>query len=640
MFGRPRRILVLLHDTLMAFFSILFAFLLRLGEQVFLDSYYIIFTALVFSVISLIVYFYTGLYRHTWLYVSFSEGINVVKNVSYIVLLFIPLLFLFTRLQDIPRSVPVISWFILVVLLSASRLAYRFYNDKKLQFYDTKKENYVPVLLVGFGKVGERFLRSTQIDSNNKYRVVGILSDSEERIGQLIHGIEVIGHINQAQLIIEGLSASGNKPDKMIIGLDRVEPKQIKILLEISHKIGCSLAKLPLPMDIQTFGDEKFLPHPIDLGDLLGRKQLSLDRIAMTKLIEGKRVLITGAGGSIGSELTRQIAKALPMHLSLLDNGEFNLYKIDNEIREKYPFSSINTCIADVRDRDRIESIFNNEKPEIVFHAAALKHVPLVEINPIEGIHTNSLGTKILADMCLLFKVAKMVLISTDKAVNPVNVMGAAKRAAEKYCQAVDISQDVTRFITVRFGNVLGSAGSVIPLFQEQLSKGGPLTVTHPDVERFFMTVSEAVELVLQAAALGPHEETKGSIYVLDMGTPIKIIDLARQLITLAGKKPDQEIKIKITGLRAGEKITEELFYGEEPPVMTKMEGVFVARTSSFGLEDIKESMDSLLDFCKKQNKNDALKILSKIVPELSINNIIRDSSSDKEASNYLKVIK
>ena len=632
--------MILLHDTLMAFFSILLAFLLRLGDQVFLDSYYIIYTALVFSGISLFVYLYTGLYRHTWLYVSFSEGINVVKTVSYIVLLFIPLLFLFTRLQDIPRSVPVISWFVLVVLLSASRLACRFYNDKKLPFYEPKNEDYVPVLLVGFGKVGERFLRSTQIDTDNKYRVVGILSDSTERTGQLIHGIEVIGHINQAQLIIESFSASGNKLDKMIIGLDRVEPKQIKTLLEISQKTGCSLAKLPPPMDIQIFGDEKFLPHPIDLGDLLGRKQLSLDREAMTKLIKGKRVLITGAGGSIGSELTRQIVKASPMHLSLLDNGEFNLYKIDNEIREKYSSSSINTLIADVRDRDRIESIFNNEKPEIVFHAAALKHVPLVETNPIEGIHTNSLGTKIIADICLLFKVQKMVLISTDKAVNPVNVMGAAKRAAEKYCQAVDISQDVTRFITVRFGNVLGSAGSVIPLFQEQLSKGGPLTVTHPDVERFFMTVSEAVELVLQAAALGPYEETKGSVYVLDMGTPIKIIDLARQLITLAGKTPDQEIKIKTTGLRAGEKITEELFYGEEPPVMTKMEGVFVAKTNSLGFEDIRESMNSLLDCCKKQNKKDALKVLTKIVPELSINNIIRDSSSDKETSSYLKVIK
>ena len=640
MFGHPRRVLVLLHDTVMAFVSISLAFFLRLGEQVFVDVYYILFIALVFSGISLLVYLYTGLYRHTWLYVSFSDGIKVVKTVLYIVLFFVPLLFLFTRLQDIPRSVPVISWFILVVLLSASRLVYRFYNDKKLPFYNHKNEENIPVILVGFGKVGERFLRSTQVDSDNKYRVMGILSDTDERVGQLIHGIEVIGHINQAELIIEDFNVSGNKLDRMIIGLDRVDPRQIKKLLEVSHKTGCSLAKLPPPMDVQIYGDEQFLPHPIDLGDLLGRKQLSLDKLAMTQLIKGKRVLITGAGGSIGSELSRQIAKSSPMHLSLLDHGEFNLYKIDNEIKEQNQLSSINSLIADVRDRARIENIFKAERPDIVFHAAALKHVPLVETNPIEGIHTNSLGTKIIADACLLFKVQEMVLISTDKAVNPINIMGAAKRAAEIYCQAADISQNVTRFITVRFGNVLGSAGSVIPLFQEQLSKGGPLTVTHPDVERFFMTVSEAVELVIQAAALGPQEQTKGSIYVLDMGTPIKIIDLARQLISLIGKTPDQDIKIKIIGLRPGEKITEELFYGEEPPVITNMEGIFVARTKSFDLKDIKESMNSLLDSCNQQNKNDALKVLNKIVPELSVNNIMENTSTREDTSPFLKVIK
>ncbi len=639
MLAQQRKYLVLLHDTVMAFISIFLAFFLRLGDQILYQVQSVLLIAFLFSVISFLMYLNSGLYRHAWLYVSFSEGIKIVRSVSIIILLFVPLLFLFTRLQDIPRSVPVISWFILVVLLAAPRLAYRFIKEKKLSLYSINYKDQIPVIIVGMGKAGERFIRSTFGETKNKYKVVGILANSKDKIGQLIHGIEVLGLSRDIELIIDRLDIAGMKPSRIILGSDNFKPDEVKTLLETSQKTGCLLAKLAPDIDFHILGENHIKPYPIDLEDLLGRKQLSLDRNAMLQLIRGKRVLVTGAGGSIGSELIRQIAQANPLHLSMVDNGEFNLYKIDNEVKDQWASLSTNSLIADVRDKERIEDIFNIEKPDIVFHAAALKHVPLVEFNPIEGLQTNSIGTRIIADTCLMFQVPEMVLISTDKAVNPVNVMGAAKRVAEKYCQAADISQDKTRFITVRFGNVLGSAGSVVPLFQEQLLRGGPITVTHPEVERYFMTVSEAVELVLQAAALGPKKEEKGAIYVLDMGIPIKIIDLARQVISLAGKIPDKDIKIKIIGLRPGEKITEELFYGEEPPITTDMDGIFIAKPKSCSLEEISNNMDILKNLCEKQNTSESLEVLKQIVPELVIDPVKGHVSSDRDSS-YLKVIK
>ena len=639
MLAQQRKFLVLLHDTAMAFISIFLAFFLRLGDQILFQFQSVLLVAFLFSSISFFMYLNSGLYKHAWLYVSFSDGIKIVRSVSIIILLFVPLLFLFTRLQDIPRSVPVISWFILVVLLAAPRLAYRFIKEKKLSLYSINYKDQIPVIIVGMGKAGERFIRSTIGDTKNKYKVVGILANSKSEVGQLIHGIEVIGLSQDIEFIIDRLDIAGIRPNRIILGSDKFKPDEVKALLQVSQKTRCLLAKLAPDIDFHILGEKNVKPYPIDLEDLLGRNQLSLDRNAMFKLIRGKRVLVTGAGGSIGSELIRQIAQADPLHLSMIDNGEFNLYKIDNEVKDQWGYISSKSLIADVRDKERIEDIFNIEKPDIVFHAAALKHVPLVEFNPIEGLQTNSIGTRIIADTCLMFKVPEMVLISTDKAVNPVNVMGAAKRVAEKYCQAADISQNITRFITVRFGNVLGSAGSVVPLFQKQLLRGGPLTVTHPEVERYFMTVSEAVELVLQAAALGPKKEEKGAIYVLDMGKPIKIIDLARQVISLAGKTPDKDIKIKIVGLRPGEKITEELFYGEEPPITTGMNGIFIAKPKSCPLEEISNNMDILTNLCKEQNTSESLKVLKQIVPELIIDPVKDYISADRDSS-HLKVIK
>jgi O-antigen biosynthesis protein WbqV len=367
--------------------------------------------------------------------------------------------------------------------------------------------------------------------------------------------------------------------------------------------------------------------QPIAIEDLLNRAQVSLDRAGMERLIAGKRVLVTGAGGSIGSELARQVASFTPASLMLLDNGEFALWQIDLEINERYAAMPRQAVIADVRDAARMKKICADFRPDLVFHAAALKHVPIVEANPLEGLQTNALGTRAVADAANASGAALMVQISTDKAVNPSSVMGATKRLAEMYCQALDISARHAKTgmscVTVRFGNVLGSTGSVVPLFRRQLAAGGPLTVTHPDMQRYFMTVREAVGLVLQASVAGAEDgETlqQGGIFVLDMGEPVKIVDLARQMIRLAGLRPDIDIGIEFTGLRPGEKLFEELFHGSEFLVPTGHPGLLMASPRIADLAQIRRVFDSIAAEGSTGNAKAALAALKSLVPEFQHN--------------------
>jgi O-antigen biosynthesis protein WbqV len=340
----------------------------------------------------------------------------------------------------------------------------------------------------------------------------------------------------------------------------------------------------------------------------------------MRHLIAGKRVLVTGAGGTIGGELVRQVCRLAPAHVALLDNGEYNLYQIDLEVGERHPDLPRSAILADIRDRARLDQVMAELHPELVFHAAALKHVPMVEANPIEGLLTNAIGTRNVADACRAAGVAAMVQISTDKVVNPTSVMGASKRIAESYCQALDVveasQKGRTRFITVRFGNVLGSTGSVVPLFQRQLAQGGPLTVTHKDMMRYFMTVREAVELVLQATVLGSHGEAAGKIFVLDMGEPVRIFDLAKQMIRLAGKRPDIDIAIKITDLRPGEKLFEEIFHGAEPLLPTACNGILLAAPRAGDAGSLGNAIDQLAAACHRDDLATVQLLLHRLVPE------------------------
>jgi FlaA1/EpsC-like NDP-sugar epimerase len=363
--------------------------------------------------------------------------------------------------------------------------------------------------------------------------------------------------------------------------------------------------------------------RPVAIEDLLERPQIKLDRDAMAQLVQGRRVLVTGAGGTIGAELARQVAALGPAELVLLDQSEYALWQIDGELAERAPDIRRVAVIADIRDATRIAAIFTTRRPELVFHAAALKHVPMVEADPLEGLLTNACGTAIVADAARTAGAATMVLVSTDKAVNPTSVMGASKRLAEIYCQALDILGRRTdggmRCVTVRFGNVLGSTGSVVPVFQRQLARGGPLTVTHPDMRRYFMTVREAVGLVLQASVAGVAEALpEGAIFVLDMGAPVKIVDLARKMIQLAGLRPDEDVEIRFTGLRPGEKLFEELFHGHEPATPTLHPGLLMARPRSGDAKVIGHAMFAIETACRAGNRRVALAQLALMVPEFA----------------------
>jgi FlaA1/EpsC-like NDP-sugar epimerase len=349
----------------------------------------------------------------------------------------------------------------------------------------------------------------------------------------------------------------------------------------------------------------------ISIDDLLGRESVQLDDDGLHAFLDGKRVLVTGAGGSIGSELCRQISRYAPAQLIMLDHAEYNLYSIEQEMRKCWNANDMSVLLGDVRDEVSMRRVFENFQPQIVFHAAAYKHVPLVEDNPAEGIKTNVFGTRLVADLAVEFGVEKFLLVSTDKAVNPTNVMGASKRTAEIYCQ-VKNDHAVTAFITTRFGNVLGSAGSVVPLFSKQIEQGGPVTVTHPEITRFFMTIPEAVSLILQAAAMGQG----GEIFVLDMGEPVKIIDLARQMIRLSGHEPDKEIEIKYIGLRPGEKLHEELFHGSENLLGTSNPKIMLAQAREVDSAWFEQELASLAAVSTGRDVEAMLHLLQRIVPE------------------------
>ncbi|ACI98878.1 polysaccharide biosynthesis protein [Rhodospirillum centenum] len=604
-----RRTLAYAHDILMAAGSFVLSLYLRVGSDfmAFLPELWP--GLLIFTFIAAVSYRVFGMNSGVWRYASLRDLLAIMRAVTATILIFLMLLFLVTRLELLPRSMPVINWFVLVVMLGGPRLVYRILKDRRIaSILEMNARDRIPVLLVGAGDEAELFIRAMQNDREAAYRVVGILDDKGGRIGREIHGVKVLGRLGDLPQVIADLTEGGDRPRRLILTRpqQRLTGVDLGEIVERCEALNLMLARLP---DLTEFKDAKSDPgltvRPIQIEDLLGRPQVALDKGAMGDLITGRVVLVTGAGGTIGSELTRQIAGLRPKRLVMVDHGEFNLYSIDLEMRESFPDLCVRAVLADVRDRARITQIFREEAPELVFHAAALKHVPMVELNPVEGVLTNVMGTRNVADAATAFGCLAMVLISTDKAVSPTNVMGATKRVAESYCQALDLQGNggqgnggrshSTRFMTVRFGNVLGSTGSVVPLFTRQLRAGGPLTVTHPDVCRFFMTVREAVELVLQASAFGiRHRESRGRIFVLDMGQPVRIVDLARQMIRLAGLRPDKDIRIVFTGLRPGEKLYEEMFDAAEPPVRTDAEGVLVAspRAVDFGI--LNRSLDEL----------------------------------------------
>ena len=630
-----RGLLAYAHDIVMAGISFTLSLYLRLGEDLFYYSTErMVQAGILFTAICATVFWFSGLYRGVWRYASINDLWGITRAVTLAILLFLLVMFLWTRFLDLPRSILVINWFVLMALLGGPRFFFRMIKDRRFSFADeTGNDQRIAVLLVGAGDGAELFIRALGRTRDSNYRAVGIVSERPDRVGRQIHGIDVIGTTDDIAGAVKELGAAGIRPQRLVLTNDNMPGARVRALLEQADELGMTLARLPRLTDFKSGIADELDVKPVAVEDLLGRPQTPLDRDAMGRLIEGKRILVTGAGGSIGSEMIRQIGDFAPARIGLLDNAEHALYTVDMETAERHPDLPRYSVIADVRDRGRLGQVFADFRPQLVFHAAALKHVPLVEENIIEGVTTNVLGTVNVADLSVENGVQAMVLISTDKAVNPTSVMGATKRIAESYCQARDLrpgTEDGPRFVTVRFGNVLGSTGSVVPLFQRQLAEGGPLTVTDPRMTRYFMTVREAVELVLQASALGGlggegngggNDRQEGTIYVLDMGEPIRIIDLAEQMIRLAGLKPGVDVKIDIIGPRPGEKLFEEVFHGSEPPVPTKSPGVLLARPRVSSLDDLSPALEELAGACRAGDGQLILKLLHALVPEYHVEN-------------------
>ena len=524
---------------------------------------------------------------------------------------------------------PAIHTLTLLVLLGSPRVLYRRYATRASA--RPPDDAARSLLLVGSGEDADVFLRALAQDRTQNLRVDGLLSIGSRQTGRRIHGQPILGSLGDAGAVLDALAAEDRLPDMLVIVTPDLSGTDLTGLVAQVERFGLALRRAPRLTTLSPAATDapRLELRPIAIEDLLNRPQVPLDRDGMARLVQGRRVVVTGAGGTIGSELARQVAAFAPEELILLDNGEYALWQIDVELAETFPQVRRHALIADVRDETRIRAAFEATRPELVFHAAALKHVPIVEDNPLEGLLTNAAGTRHVADAARAAGARTMVLISTDKAVNPTSVMGASKRLAEMYCQALDISARASgqgmRCITVRFGNVLGSTGSVVPLFQRQLARGGPLTVTHPDMRRYFMTVREAVGLVLQASVLGAGDEDlpsarQGGIFVLDMGEPLKIVDLARQMIRLAGLHPDKDVEIRFTGLRPGEKLHEELFHGHEPPVPIGHAGLLMATPRTADPAIVGRALEEIAAACRGGQPRLALTLLGRMVPEFAHN--------------------
>jgi O-antigen biosynthesis protein WbqV len=617
----PFNAIAVLHDCIMGATSFALALYLRLGyPRMFTYAQGYIFQGMaIFAGLLLLTLLYYRTYRRVWRYTSLSDLLIIARASTVTVLAFYFIMFTFTRLEYLPRSVPFLHWMCLMLCLAAGRVLWRLVYDRALLFELTRHyQNRIPVLLVGATPQAEMFIRESERNADFPYRAVGLIDDDSRQHGREIHNVRIYGNISEIAYIVRKLGRKGRAPQRLLLTEPNVARGAFESLLAIAEANQLTIARLPSLSELKA-GDRVHDVRPIAVEDILGRAQAVLDYPAMRGFVQGKRVLVTGAGGSIGSELVRQVAKLEPASILLYDQSEYQLYLIDHELGELAPALARTPIIGDVRDAEQLNRCFGDFKPEIVFHAAAIKHVPLSESNPEQAVLTNVLGGKNVADACVAHGVAAMVQISTDKAVNPTSVMGATKRAAEIYCQALAQSGATTRFITVRFGNVLNSAGSVVPLFQKQIARGGPVTVTHRDMLRYFMTISEAVQLVLQAAVLGGDSGEGAPIFVLDMGEPVRIEELACQMIRLAGLRPYEDIAINFTGLRPGEKLFEELFHDAENLVATRHESIRLARARTLEREVIVARLNELVATAKKGEAAPLRAQLRSIIPEYTL---------------------
>jgi len=599
----------LISDIILVFLSVLLAFLIRfegsIPERYFLNIAGLIFFSVLFTIP---VFYFFKLYFFSWAYVSTEELINLIKATSLSFLLLTATYFILRDhhlFSGFPRSTLFITYFFIFLLCGALRFAKRIYLEI---FPRGKREEKINVLIVGAGNLGEQILRGIKSLPKSQYFPVGFVEDDPTKQGILIHGLKVLGKIKDIPKI-----AKENLIEEMIIALP-YGSKEIREAVKLGRKAKIKKIKI-LPSIGDLISGEVPLARlkEIDVEDLLGREPIELDRKLIANFIKEKVVLITGAAGSIGSELSKQVASFSPSLLLILDQDETGIFNLFNELKEKFPKQEIKSIICDIRDEEKIKKIFQEFKPKIVFHAAAYKHVPLMEEHPDEAVKNNIFGTEIVAKVALENDCEKFIFISTDKAVNPTSIMGATKRIGEMICQVLN-QKGKTKFISVRFGNVLDSRGSVIPIFKEQIKAGGPVTVTHPEMKRYFMLNSEACLLVMEAGAIGKG----GEVFVLDMGKPIRILDLAREMIKLAGFEPDKEIPITFIGPRPGEKLFEEVLTAEEGTSATKYKRILIAKLKEPNEEKLRNGLERLKDAVKRNDKNEIVKIFKELIPSYS----------------------
>lgn len=544
------------------------------------------------------------LYTRIWRYAGMREMVAVLIATTLGAGLFYTGMYVFDK--SLPRSIYLISWILCTGVIGIGRMVLHYiamrYGGKQ-----STDADMVNTLIIGAGDAGATIAREIERYHKRSRKVIGFIDDDESKFNRLMGGVRILGNRHDIPSIVKE-----NKVKEIIIAMPSVTRNEIRNIMEICSPLKCKVNTLPGMY--QLLDDEVLVSHlhPVSIEDLLERDEVRLDMDIVEHYIRNKVVLVTGAGGSIGSEICRQIMRVGPKQLLLLGHGENSIYLINQELKNIYKDGPIIPIIADIRDKQQLDQIFTQYNPQVVFHAAAHKHVPLMEIQPMAAVLNNIYGTRNVADVAGRHGVERFVMISTDKAVNPTSVMGATKRVAEKVIISMNDTYD-TKYITVRFGNVLGSRGSVIPLFKKQIEAGGPVTVTDPEMTRYFMTIPEASQLVLQAGAMGKG----GEVFLLDMGEPVKIIDLARNMIRLSGLEPDKDIHIKITGLRPGEKKYEELLTSEEGTNRTNHTKIFEAALDTVDRDWL---IDKIATFDSCETDMDVIGVLQDIIPTYTPN--------------------
>jgi len=565
----------------------------------------------------------TGLYKGLWRFASFPDLWNIARAGVFGTLLIITALTIFYGGEVRQMIGPVLAYpAVLFLFLGLPRMCFRFWKDSRMP-ERSRTAGLQRVLVLGAGRSGA--LLERELRHRGASDVIGFLDDNERLRGAQVHGIPVLGTIDQLPRVSREVGA-----DLAIIAMPSASNQQMQRVVEICEKSDVEFRTLPTLNDLGNKATRIDDLKRVAIDDLLGREPVSLVWDSIREGLAGKRVMITGGGGSIGSELCRQIARLNPVELILIDNSEYALYRIDHELQSDFQDLIFYSVLGDICDPATVEKVVGEYRPDMIFHAAAYKHLPILQTQIREAFRNNVLGTMRLAEAAERHGVGTFVLISTDKAVNPANIMGGTKRVAEMYCQNMNARSN-TRYITVRFGNVLNSNGSVVPLFKEQIAKGGPVTVTHPEISRYFMTISEASQLIMQAAVLG----SGGEIYVLDMGEPVKITYLAEQLIRLSGKVPGKDIQIVYTGLRPGEKLFEELFHELEPYEQTEHEKIFLAHPRQANWEDLSAELRAAEVAVMRYDTKKLKQILLRLVPELAKTSISTKPGAAEVVSIY-----